>query len=69
MYTKEVLENRLNELDDMFVELSALEQGFVGTLEEAEIAKIQEQYGYDSDSWFSDPSEIESVLGDLERLA
>lgn len=67
MYTKEALENRLVELDEMQEELSAIQQGFVGGSEVVALEKIYAEYEYDHDDWFSDSFELKSVLGDMER--
>lgn len=67
MYTKEALENRLVELDEMQEELSVYGCVFVGEEEIAEMEQIHLRYDFDHDDWFSDSFEIESVLGDMER--
>lgn len=66
MYTKEKLESRLVELDEMQEELMVLSEGFVGGAEIDEMNKIMERYDFDHDDWFSDRFEIESVLRDME---
>lgn len=65
-YTKEALENRLVELDSMQEALAVFQQGWVGGEEIAAMEQVHELYDFDHDDWFSDRSEIESVLDDME---
>lgn len=65
-YTKEALENRLVELDEMHEHLATLQVSFVGGPEIAEMERVYDLYDFDHDDWFSDRFEIESVLNDME---